>query len=74
MSESVNVTNRVSSILMSKDNNISRRGLFRGDWFKKIRGQAQESEESEFQIKRPKGQMKRESDDSLPDSEKDPNC
>jgi len=59
---------------MSKDNNISRRGLFRGDWFKKIRDQAQESEESEFQIKRPKGQMKRESDDSLPDSEKDPNC
>ena len=43
---------------MSDKHDISRRGLFRGDWFKKIRERGQEQEEPEFQLKRPKGQMK----------------
>ncbi len=44
---------------MSEENNISRRGLFRGDWFKKIRERGQVEEEPEIHINKPKGQMKR---------------
>jgi ferredoxin-type protein NapF len=47
--------------MSDKDNNISRRGLLRGDWFKAIRKRGAEAHESEseFQIKTPEGQAKR---------------
>jgi MauM/NapG family ferredoxin protein len=47
--------------MSDKDNNMSRRGLLRGDWFKAIgnRGAKAISEEPTFELRKPEGQAKR---------------